>query len=429
MKVVVIGAGIAGLGAATYFGRRGHKVQVLEASDRVGGRALTLRRKGSDDRVDVGTQYYHSTYTRALALITEVGLQGTISKIKGKTRFFDDRVAAGSFLLGHRAPWFKPAGVSGNLRLGLFLARLMRKRMNTFALEPQPRLDDQEALDVIKDPTVIEFCVRSLTVAGAITEPDSTRVSMLHVLRLIRIILMTDYLSLSGGIASLHHALADRLDVQLGSPVSALIREDDRVVGVVLEGSKKTIKADYVVVATTPPAALSFVPDDWVREREFLASVTIPSFAFPTFFLDRPFEKEVWSYMAQYQRGKTISVMLDASQKNPAMVPSGKAVIQPWPCYPVSKKFDGASDDVIVDACLAELDEYFPGFSSWVEEVHVTRHPFAVPFHPVGHQGRALEFLANVDRRAGISFCGDYLSGGYLEPALWSAERAARRCG
>ena len=59
MKVIVLGAGIAGLGAATYFSRKGHDVTVLEANDRVGGRAITLRRSGTDDCVDAGTQYYH----------------------------------------------------------------------------------------------------------------------------------------------------------------------------------------------------------------------------------------------------------------------------------------------------------------------------------------------------------------------------------
>ena len=60
----------------------------------------------------------------------------------------------------------------------------------------------------------------------------------------------------------------------------------------------------------------------------------------------------------------------------------------------------------------------------WIEEVPVQRHPYAVPFHPVGHQERAQAFVRCADRR-GVSFCGDYLSGGYLEPTLWSAERAA----
>src|SRR6185295_2646959 len=41
MKVLVVGAGIAGLGVATYLSKRGHDVHVLEASPRVGGRAVT----------------------------------------------------------------------------------------------------------------------------------------------------------------------------------------------------------------------------------------------------------------------------------------------------------------------------------------------------------------------------------------------------
>jgi len=428
VKVIVIGAGIAGLGAATYFARRGHEVQVLEAANRAGGRALTLRRAGSDDRADVGTQYYHSSYTRALGLIRDVGLENTLTKIRGATRFFDTRVRGGSFLLNHRLPWFRSVGLAGNARLGWFLLnRMARHRMNTFALEEQPDLDSLPALEAAGHPVLREFLVRPLTVAGAISEPGPMNVSLLHVMRLIKIILLTDYLSLSGGIASLHERLAERLEVRLDTPAARLIEEGGKVAGVALEGSGEVLRADHVVVATTPPAALPLVPAEWKSEREFLASVTIPPFAFPTFFLDRPLaEKNVWSYMAQDGRGKNASVVIDAARKNPAMVPSGKSVIQPWPCFPASQRLRDASDDEIIEECRREMEEYFPGFSSWIEEAHVTRHPYAVPFHPVGHQTRALEFMRSVNGRRGVSFCGDYLSGGYLEPALWSAEHAAQ---
>ncbi len=422
MKIIVIGAGIAGLGAGTYFARRGHTVEVLEAGDRPGGRAVTLRRKGTNDRVDVGTQYYHSSYTRALALIDDVGLRSAVAKIRGNTRLFDDRVRGDSFLLSHRLPWVPSVGVGGNARLGWFLLRLLTHRMNTFALEDQSRLDGRAGLDAASHPVLHEFLVRALTVAGAIAEPEPTDVSLLHVLRLIRIILMTDYLSLSESIAALHERLATRLDVQFGTPAVRLVEESGKVIGVEL-GDGDVRRADHVVVATTAPTAHDLVPAEWTSEREFLASVTIPAFVFPTFFLDRPLEAGVWSYMAQHGRGKKVSVVIDAAQKNPAMVPSGKAVLQPWPCYPASLELRGASDDTVIEFCRRELEDYFPGFSSWVEEVHVQRHPYAVPFHPVGHQGRAQAFVRSVDRR-GVSFCGDYLSGGYLEPALWSAERA-----
>ncbi|MSP63075.1 MAG: FAD-dependent oxidoreductase [Myxococcales bacterium] len=430
MRVLVIGAGIAGLGAATYFARRGHTVEVIEAADRAGGRALTLQRRGSADRVDVGTQYYHSTYTRGIGLMREVGLADRLTTIHGDSRFFDDRVARGSFLVDHRLPWFRPAGALGNLRLGGFLAhRLIRHPMDTFGLEEQPELDGIAAWDAIHDPTLREFLLRPLTLAGAITEPEPTQVSLLHVLRLIRIIVLTDYLTLPGGIASLHEALAARLAVRLGTPARRLVEERGRIVGVELDGSGAIRRADHVVVATTPPAALRLVPEDWTLERAFLASVTIPPFAFPTFFLDRPLEPNVWSYVAQQGRGHQVSLVLDAARKNPEMVPSGKSVLQPWPCYPASTALWTATDDEVIDTCRRELETWMPGFSGWIEQAHVTRHPYAVPFHSVGHQGRAMEFLACVDERKGVSFCGDYLSGGYVEPALWSAERAAARFG
>jgi monoamine oxidase len=57
--VVIIGAGVAGLAAAGELGRRGLRVCILEARDRVGGRVFTVRRKGWPGPIELGAQFIH----------------------------------------------------------------------------------------------------------------------------------------------------------------------------------------------------------------------------------------------------------------------------------------------------------------------------------------------------------------------------------
>jgi len=135
----------------------------------------------------------------------------------------------------------------------------------------------------------------------------------------------------------------------------------------------------------------------------------------------------VWSYFSKAGSAKPVAFWVDAAQKNPAMVPSGKAVLQAWVCGPASNAMSPLTDSAVIDECLRDTEEHIPGIASWVEEAHLTRHASGVPQHPVGHHSRALQFLTSADRHLGVSFCGDYLSGGYMEPALWSAERLAAR--
>ena len=54
-KVIVVGAGIAGLAAARALSDRGVDVEVLEARTRIGGRTWTV------DKIDLGAQWIHST--------------------------------------------------------------------------------------------------------------------------------------------------------------------------------------------------------------------------------------------------------------------------------------------------------------------------------------------------------------------------------
>jgi protoporphyrinogen/coproporphyrinogen III oxidase len=428
VKVLVVGAGIAGLGTATMLARRGHEVCVLEASDRVGGRAVTYTRAATGDRCDVGTQYYHSSYDRALDLMREVGLADATRRVVGSTRFFDDRHPSGSFLVGHRLPWFKTAGLGGNARLAYFLvSRLLAHPMRTFALEDRPRLDEARALDAVTHPVLREFMVRVVVNAGTLAEPEVTGVSLLQLIRLLRIIVLTDYLVLPEGVASLHERLAARLTVERETPVRHLLVEGGRVEGVVLEGSGRSVRADHVVLAAPPRALEPMLPPAWQAERTFLGGVTFPPAMVVSLFLDRPLERGVWSYMIQAGREQLISFCTDAAQKNPAMVPSGNSVLQAWICHPRAATLAGVPDADVVSRCLAELDAHMPGLPSWVEEAHVMRHAGGTPQHSAGHHGRALAFLQSADRREGVSFAGDYFSGGYLESALWSAERVTAR--
>lgn len=429
MKVVIIGAGIGGLGAAAYFSERGHTVEVVEASDRPGGRAVNLSRPATGDCVDAGTQYFHSNYTRALGLIRQAGLEGGLARVTGYTRIFSDKVSSGSFLLNHRLPWYTSGGISGNLQLGYFLfSNLLKYPMDSFGDRPQPQADKLDGLRQSINPLVRESIVRPLALTGALSEAEEMEISLLHVLRLIRIILMTDYLSLTGGTASLHEALAGQFDLSLESPVSRIVVENERVAGIEIQGSGRVIEADHVVIATTPPPAMAIIPRDWNEERQYLESIRIPSFVLPTFFLNRPLQKNVWSYLMKEDPQRLIAFITDASQKNPAMVPSGNAVIQPWICYPQSLQLLSLADDVVIELCIKELEEVFPGFASWIDEVHISHHKYAVPFSSIGSHQRSLDFLDRADKR-GVSFCGDYLTGGYMESALWSAERAARTHG
>lgn len=57
--VVIVGAGVAGLAAASELGRRGLSVVLLEARNRIGGRVHTVRREGWPNAIELGAQFVH----------------------------------------------------------------------------------------------------------------------------------------------------------------------------------------------------------------------------------------------------------------------------------------------------------------------------------------------------------------------------------
>src|SRR5271165_7215805 len=92
--VLVVGAGVSGLVAAVELKRRGFAVQVLEASDEVGGRVRTDMVDGF--RLDRGFQVLLTAYPEARRWLSYEGLKlqkfepGALVRCQGKLHLVTD---------------------------------------------------------------------------------------------------------------------------------------------------------------------------------------------------------------------------------------------------------------------------------------------------------------------------------------------------
>jgi monoamine oxidase len=71
--VVVVGAGAAGLAAARALRERGIATLLLEARDRAGGRAFTVRSNTGEYPIEYGAEFIHGAASSTRALLTETG--------------------------------------------------------------------------------------------------------------------------------------------------------------------------------------------------------------------------------------------------------------------------------------------------------------------------------------------------------------------
>lgn len=74
-SVIIIGAGAAGLMAASELAAAGHPVVLLEAAERAGGRIHTIDAPGFGRPVELGAEFIHGHLPLSFALLREAGLK------------------------------------------------------------------------------------------------------------------------------------------------------------------------------------------------------------------------------------------------------------------------------------------------------------------------------------------------------------------
>jgi phytoene dehydrogenase-like protein len=257
MKIVIVGAGLAGLTCAKVLRKRGAEVAVFEASDDIGGRVRTDERAGF--LLDRGFQVYFTSYPVARRHLDYGALD---------FRSFDPGavICRGPEKSVLSNPLRDPKALVPSLLSDAATFRDKFRTLDLAARSVQGGISagdengetDTSALEYLRSSGLSERYIESFfrPFYGGIFLNRQLSTSA-RVLRFTLRMLATGRTVVPAlGMGEIPHQLASRLTegaVRLNNPVDSLLRNGERVVGVRVGGEEH--EADAVVVATDAPAA------------------------------------------------------------------------------------------------------------------------------------------------------------------------------
>ena len=263
--VCVVGAGYAGLTAAWRLQQAGRSVVVLEARDRVGGRAWTYQLDDGTP-IDRGAGWLAPYHDAALRVAAELGVSTYKTWVKGKHLLVDgDRLRRYTGLI----PKISPAAV---LSIAWSQARTDRlsKKVPVDAPWDAPRASEWDAMSIADHlahsgiRTEIGRDLYEMAVRGLFTG-DLSDTSYLHLLWLVRAHHSLNNLFsiekgsqenlVAGGAGAMASRLADQLGaaVRLSAPVRRIAQGEDRVT---VESDGATVVARHAIVSAPPALVL-----------------------------------------------------------------------------------------------------------------------------------------------------------------------------
>ena len=393
-EVLVVGAGLAGLSAATRLAAAGCDVHVLEAGSHAGGRLATERIDGFV--VDRGFQVLNTGYPRAADLdleALELGWfeRGAVVRVDGRAyRVVDPR----------RRPLALPDLLTaplGGLREKAALAAfsVLRGYGPVGALLRSPERTAEQALRSagVGDAALERFLRPFL--AGVLLERELATSS--HYLDLLWRSFVRGAIGLpAGGMQAVGEQLAGRLDgerLHLGTPVHTVAPGAVTVSGGALRAEAVVIATDPATAARLLPAVTASAPREVTTHYHVLPGSPWPS---PLIVLGQP-------------DGRLVnSVVLTDAQ--PRYSPDGRALVAS------SSLARTAERDVREE--VARAHDVSPGDLDHLTTITVTgAQPAAVP---------PLRLRRPVDLGDGVYVCGDHRDTPSIQGAMASGARAAR---
>lgn len=422
MKVVVVGAGMAGLAAAHRLQELGHDVTTLEASGRAGGAVRTTREEGW--LLEHGPDAFSDNAAPVRALVDAVGLSGEVVVAPRLDRYVvrGGRLAAlprsPPGVLTTRAlppaarwrllnePFVPPA--EGEETVDAFV----RRRLGTGAVD-------------LADAFVTGVCggdPARLSVDEAfprLRALEREHGSLFRGLRASRSEGRGRLASFRDGMERLVAKTASVVRPTLGVAVTALRRDGARWV---VEAEDATHEADRVVVALPPARAAKLVPDAaWPLPRE--APVTIVGLGFRKEDAAMP---RGYGYLAPESERHFALGAVFASRAFPWRAPQGRVLYRAMlggVRHP-ERAWDDA--DALARGALAALRSLglANGAPVWTKVVRV---PTGIPQLEVGHARLRAAARASEAANPGLHLAGWGYQGVSLENSVADGRAAAER--
>jgi oxygen-dependent protoporphyrinogen oxidase len=433
--VIVVGAGIAGLGAAWRLARRGYDVRVVERADRVGGRAAALR--VSDTRIEAAPAIIGARDTHLLAWIAEVGLRDEllplrplVSQMVVRGALQDAEVADYSDV--RRLPGVRAWHALRLIRLPRLLSRY-RPALDLAEPERAAPHDDRSVADFCRlyfGTSVLEQWLAPRLLSASLADAaDTSRVQLLHELAAWG---LTRAGVARGSLAEVAQRAATGLPLSLGTQAEALSRGGDGRLRLDCDGGR-ALEADAVVLAVPAPEALRLGGALLASaERDVLGSVRYAPGVEVTAMLRRPLSARPRLLRVPRAEGSPLAcALLDPGHTAPAGDSRGLCWLRATPEF-AAAHFD-APPDALEKELLGAFESLWPGVQRAVEHAHVRRMRHAAPRFEVGSYRQLARFqrVHRQIREGGrrVYFAGDYLAHPSWEGALMSAERTAAAVG
>ena len=426
VRVIVVGAGIAGLVAAWRLRQGGADVTVLEIADRVGGRMTSDRVDGRI--VDRGAQFLSAAYPILVPLAAELGLRLTPT---GQTA----AVLHGGVprAIAPDKPWSPwTSGLLG-LRGWLGLARASWRLSRGLAGIPQ---DDAAEWGGHDDEDAMVWAERThgKDTAARMLEPmhyafffqtlrGSSRALLSALLRLAQRRAPT--LAVQGGIGRIPEEMAKRLDVRLDTVVQAIEEHPDHMLLTLPSGR---MRADYVILATPASAATRLrLPVD-EDERSLLATrysstINIVLATAPGWPLPHSMQGVYGVWFPQAERRHIAAIGVERA-KDPAVAEVGE-LLDVMLTSESADRLLHLSDAEVMRTILPDLEPLLPGVAAHLRWARLTRWAEAMPRSPIGRLGAVARYRQAAPGRR-LLLAGDYMGLPWTDSAAETGQWAAQ---
>ena len=447
-QVVVVGAGIAGLAAAHRLARRGARVTVVEASDRVGGKLLPGEIAGA--RVDFGAESMLARRPEAVALAREVGLADLLQPPATSTASIWTRGALRPMPKGH------VMGVPGTAdALAGVLSDEGLARIAQDAELPRTEVGDdvavgeyvaarlgREVVDRLVEPLLggvyagDAYRISLRSAVPQLFQVAKSHTSLTEGVREIQARMAANqqtgpvFMGIEGGVGTLPLAVADAVRAEGGeivtdAPVTELRREASG--GWKVVAGNRVLHADAVIVAAPAPAAAALLRAEAPEAAGELGGVEYASMALVTLAYRRS-ETALPAgsgFLVPPVDGRTIKAATFASQKwgwiadeNPDVVVLRTSVGR----YGETRILERDDAD-LVDVSRHDLREA-TGLDATPLESRVTRWTDGLPQYPVGHHARVARIREHLAKLPGLAVCGAQYDGVGIPGCIASAHAA-----